>query len=185
MTLKEIALAAAGLLQADDVEALIVSAGKPEEYMSDSDAKCLILCADLAVKEAAADGFPIVRETNVVAKNKRIPLTDFPHEFCAVKSLLLNGRRAAFSVDMRGITVPEDGTYTVVYAETPREIEPEDDVVIGAFADKTMLGYLTARDYCLITGRTDEASIWDQRYATESERIRLGRRAALPARKWR
>ena len=182
MTLKDIAVTAAVILQADDIE-YVLTEGDKSELSSDSDAKCMLLSANLAVKEACADGFPILREITVTAENKRIPLSEVPSAD-AVKSVMLGGKRCSFSVDSLGVSVPKDGVYTVIYAETPRDFEPDDEVTLGAFADRSMLAYLTARDYCLMTGRTDEAAIWDQRYVSESEKKRLGRRAHLPGRAW-
>ena len=182
MTLKDIAVAAAVILQADDVEYALTEADTPD--YADGDIKCMLLAANLAVKEACADGFPILREVLAEAENKRIPLSAVPNaDF--VRSVTRNGRRCSFSVDTRGISVPADGLYAVVYAEAPRDLGPDDDVTIGVFADKTMLAYLAARDYCLMTGRTDEAAIWDQRYEAESEKKRIKTRARLPVREWR
>ncbi len=184
MKLKDIAATAAGILQADDILLVLNTATEPQDYGSDSDTECMLLCADLAVKEACADGFPVLREVQAVAENKRIPLSFIP-DASSVKSVIRYGRRVPFSVDTRGIAVSENGPYTVVYAVEPPEYGQDDEVSVGVFADKTLLGYLAARDYCLITGRTDEAAIWDQRYVTESERKRLMRRARLPMREWR
>ena len=183
MTLKEIAVAAAVILQADDIEYALTEK-TAEEYTADSDVKCMLLAANLAVKEACADGFPILRETVAVAEDKRIPLSAVSGAD-SIKSVVRDNKRCSFTVDTRGISVPKNGTYTVVYAEAPRDLGPDDEVTIGVFGDKTMLAYLTARDYALMTGRTDEAAVWDQRYVSESEKKRLKVRAYLPAREWR
>ncbi|MCH5158926.1 MAG: hypothetical protein J1F33_07010 [Clostridiales bacterium] len=182
MTLKDIAVAAAVILQADDIEYALTE--ENGEYEKDGDVKCMLTSASLAVKEACADGFPVLREVEAVAENKRIPLSAVEGAD-SIKSVVRNNRRCSFYVDNRGITVPRDGRYTVVYSVAPRDLEPDDEVTIGVFGDKSMLAYLTARDYCLMTGRTDEAAIWDQRYVAESEKRRLKVRAYLPAREWR
>lgn len=182
MTLKDIAVGAAVILQADDIEYALTEMDPPD--YADGDVKCMLCSANLAVKEACADGFPILREVEVVAENKRIPLSSVPGAD-SIKSVVRDNKRCSFYVDTRGISVPRDGAYTVVYAESPKDLEPDDEVTIGVFGDKTMLSYLAARDYCLMTGRTDEAAIWDGRYVSESEKKRLKVRVRIPAREWR
>ena len=71
-------------------------------------------------------------------------------------------------------------TYTV----SPEDKALDDTVTVGVLADEEMLAYLAARNYCIVTGRSDEASVWDQRYSSESEKKRLTRRAALCPRVW-
>ncbi|MCH5350880.1 MAG: hypothetical protein J1F39_02800 [Clostridiales bacterium] len=183
MTLKDIAVAAAVILQADDIEYALTE-GDKTDFEKDGDLKCMLCSANLAVKEACADGFPILREVEAVAENKRIPLSAVPNAD-SIKSVVRSNKRCSFCVDNRGISVPRDGRYTVVYSEAPRDLSADDEVTVGVFGDKSMLAYLTARDYCLMTGRTDEAAIWDQRYVAESEKRRLKVRAYLPAREWR
>lgn len=181
MTLKDIAVAAAVILQADDIEYALTEGSEAE---TDSDVKCMLTAANLAVKEACADGFPVLREVEAVAENKRIPLSAVEGAD-SIKSVMRSNKRCSFYADNRGISVPRDGRYTVVYSVAPKDLSPDDEVTVGVFGDKSMLAYLTARDYCLMTGRTDEAAIWDQRYVSESEKRRLKVRAYLPAREWR
>lgn len=182
MLVKHIALSAAKLLQADDMESLLN--GNDQSAYSDPDVKTMIKCVNLAAAELGGE-FPVLRTQTFKSNGRTIPLTSFIGEPITVSRVEFNGVPVTFTFDNRGIGVPTDGEFTVVYSVATPENGPLDSVVIGAGVDSYMLVYLTARNYCLITGRTDEASIWDQRYNAEAEKKRIARRVRLPGRHWR
>ena len=86
--------------------------------------------------------------------------------------------------NLRGLCVRPLGGVNLNHVEPWLELRGvADEVELGAFATG-LIEYLAARDYCLITGRTDEASVWDQRYNAEAENKRIRRRAVMPRRAW-
>ena len=183
MTVRQAAVAAARILQADDAEALLADGEKTdEEIMLDEDVKALATAVNLAAAEMSGDGFPIVRRVDAESVGGRIPLAGLP-DLVGVTAVERGGLPVRFAVGKTDIEVADDGGHTVVYTAVTAEKALSDDVELGAFA-AGLIEYLAARDYCLITGRTDEASIWDQRYVAESEKRRLSRRARLPRRRW-
>lgn len=179
MGVKDIAKAAAVILQADD----IVSALEIGDY-GDSDVCTLVKCINLATAELCTDGFPVCVSEVLPATKGFIALTLLSREPSGVREVTKDGVRVPFSVDPRGVRVSGDGMYTVVYDAVPKEVGLSDDAEVNALCDCNIAAYLTARNYCLITGRTDEASVWDQRYNAEAEKRRLTRRAKLKGRKW-
>lgn len=178
MTVKEIAVLAAALLQADDLEAIFESGEVP----TDRDALTLTKCVELAACETGGD-FPVSKTQTLVASSGRIPFSAFGRSPSSVLSVRSKGKRVKFRVEPDGIRVG-NGTFEVEYAVMP-ETKESGEIEIGAFVTRELLAYLAARNFCLITGRADEASIWDQRYNAEAEKRRIKRRAEIPARVWR
>lgn len=184
MTVKSIALAAAAILQADDIESAIQEYSTSDGDELDADAKTMVKCVNLAVAECNAD-FPVLHTARVTASGGVIPIGATGDEISTVRAVIKNGRHVRFSFDTRGILVEQDGEYTVTYTTVPHDQNLDDEVVCGTGADEPTLCYLAARNYCLVTGRNDEAAVWDQRYNAEAEKLRLLRRAYLPKRAWR
>lgn len=211
MTVREIAAAAAVLLQADDVYAALTEtvdtgvadatapdteqgasdttetteiAGGGDTIDTDADVRMLVKCVNMATAELCADGFPLCVTDAHAATDGFIPISAFTRVPSAVREVVKDGARVPFSVDSRGVRVSGGGTYKVTYAAVPNDAGLDETAETGALCDRNIAAYLTARNYCLITGRTDEASVWDQRYNAEAEKRRLTRRAALKGRKW-
>lgn len=183
MTVKEIALSAAAILQADDIEALLEDESEDATPTDDADVRTLVKCVNLAAAETSSD-FPVLKTVTVECEDGIIPLSAFDGVVTTVREVMRGKRRVAFSLDSRGVTVPMKGTYTVVYTVAPSDCNLDDELILGVGVDSETLTYLSARNYCLVTGRSDEASIWDQRYNAETENKRLRRRAKLPVRDW-
>lgn len=180
MTVRQIAASAAVLLQADDMESALAS----DEEIDDADVKTLIKCVNLAAAELCLDGFPLCRTQEFSVTDRLIPLGAFESSPSAVRSVKRYGISVRYTLDSLGIKVPANGTYTVKYTVVPSDKNIDDDIEVGASVDEYTLVFLVCRDYCLITGRTDDAQIWDQRYNAEAEKKRLARRAALNGRSW-
>ncbi|MBD5131953.1 MAG: hypothetical protein HDT28_05110 [Clostridiales bacterium] len=180
MTIKDIAKCAAAILQADDIADELDS---DEIADLEADAKTLVKCVNLAIAETRVD-FPVVHTAVVCAVGGFIPLDAFEGVISAVKKVERGGKPVSFTIDTRGIAVPSDGAYSIAYIIAPSDRNVDDEAEVGATLDCNILGYLAARNYCLITGRTDEAAIWDQRYNAEAECRRITRRAVLPKRRF-
>lgn len=184
MTVKEIAHDAAELLQEDDM--LYYLGNSYEGLPSEDDFPeifTLIRCVRSALAEAYNE-FPVLKSKTVAAKGRRILFSALSNKACVVRRAERDGRAIAFSTDTDGIRVPFDGEYTVYYSEAYAEGEVTSEVALSAWAGKELLAYLSARNYCLVTGRTDAASIWDQMYLQELHAKRILKRAHMPARKF-
>lgn len=152
--------------------------------LDDADVRTLIKCVNLAAAELCLDGFPICRIQRFSVSDGIVPLSAFEAPPSSVRSVKRYGVAVRYSFDSLGLKVPANGVYTVKYTVVPSDKNIDDEVETGAAADECILLFLVCRDYCLITGRTDEAQIWDQRYAAEAEKKRLARRAQTCARAW-
>lgn len=185
MTVRQIALSAAAILQADEMEAVLAASGDGDEpdIIDDADVLTLIKCVNLAAAELAAD-MPVLRTVTVRAEGGVIAPDCFDGTVASIKSVTHNGYTVPFAFTSRGVGVSGDGEYVVTYVKEYEDAAVDSEIELGAGADSRTLGYLTARNYCLVTGRTDEAAIWDQRYNAEAEKKRMARRARLPKRTW-
>lgn len=177
MTVNQIALSAAHIVQADDIAELL-EAAQPD--YTDADVKTLIKCVNLAAAELCLQ-FPVLLDVTVTATDGLISYSQFarPPIVHVVKK---RGKLVHFDTDSRGIAVSGDGEYAVTYSLPWQDVGGNDALNLAACVDEQLISYLTARNYCLITGRTDEASIWDQMYSSAAEDLRLKRKAKIPAR---
>lgn len=183
MTVKNIALAAAELLTADDVVTALK--GDPDAAAADDEVKIFVKAVNTAAYNAANDGFPIVKTETARAIDGKIALDAFTRTPSLVQRVETGGRCVSFGFDARGISVPGDGEYSVTFTVEPESAELSAHVETGAGCDFAVLAFLTARNYCLMTGRTDEAQVWDQMYDAALVKKRIARRAVLPERVWR
>ena len=180
MTVRELALSAAEILQADDIQSIL---GSDDGDVTDPDVRALVKCVDLAVRELAVD-MPLIEKSAVRAENGVIPFAAFGAAPSTVRGVYRNGRAVRFKLVADGIYVGGDGEYKAEYTVAPPESTVDAEIKLGLGADADILCYLAARNYCLVTGRADEATVWDQRYNAETEKRRIMRRASLPKRAW-
>lgn len=186
MTVRNIAVSVARLLQADDIEEMLLRAddGEDAPATQDTDVSLLVACVNSALRDIAADGFPITRTERARADGGVIPLSALSRAPSSVRRIAGACGEVTFEPTDIGIEVPQDGEYAVTYTAEPTDAGLDDEAELGALCDRSMLAYMTARNYCLIAGRSDEASVWDQMYDAHAARKRLTRRARLPKRKW-
>ena len=137
-----------------------------------------------AYAEVARD-FPMTKQKAVTATDRVIPYSAIlPHGMIRVLRVAKDGRDVPFSTDYCSIRVRCDGVYTVTYAEDNFDADLEDEVPAVREVGVPMLIHLTARNYCIMCGRMDEAAVYDSRYGEYAESLRLKRRAHVPARKF-
>lgn len=183
MTVYDIILSAAELVVSDDV--VTVLKGDIDVAKDDDEVKIFITAANTAIANATVDGFPIVRAADVKAVGGIIDVSEFEVVPSGIIGVFKGSSYVSFAYDSRGITVEDDGDYTVVYSTSPLRYELNDVIEIGAGCDLSMLAFLTARNYCVMTGRADDAAVWEQLYETAVCKKRLARRCKLPMRVWR
>ncbi len=170
-------------MQADDIQDALENL-REDKY--DPDIKALVKAVNMAANELASSGFPILRTDERVADDRGfIEIAALNEPPIAVREVRMDGERVPFALDGLHIVVGRRGKCEIVYAVAHRALTIDDPVEFGALVDSAVAEYLAARNYCLITGRTDEARIWDQLYASHTEPRRLTRRAKLPKRVWR
>ena len=192
-TLMDVLTTTAELLQLDEVADMLAHYGEYSDgeddrkqdtrLDTDPDGMLLTAAAKTAVYEIANDGFPAVDTVTAAAKGGLIPMEEIGGNVLYVISVAKGGGIVRFTTTPYGVKVGSDGEYVVTYCIRIGEIGYYDDIKTD-LAPPYVVAYRAARNYCLMTGRTDEASIWDGRYAEEAEKLRVRRRSHLPRRRW-
>ena len=176
MTGKEIAEQSAVLLQ----DRLLLNALKNNE--NDEYAQRIFCALRDALCEVSRD-FPEECKATVTAKDGVIPYSAVMADGTInVKCVKKNDRSVPFTTDYVNIYVRGDGQYTVVYSVDCFDAELSGELPAVREVSASMLIHLTARNYCIMCGRLDEAAVYDSRYDEYAEGLRLKRRAHIPAR---
>nr|MDE7395740.1 hypothetical protein [Clostridiales bacterium] len=116
-----------------------------------------------------------------------IPFTALAGNVLDVMAVEQNGTRVPFDVFFDGLIVPVRGVCRVTYSVAP-DFTPlgGDSPFAGNKPSARLLAYGVAREYCLISGRTDDAAMWDGRFlAGVEEESRKKGEMRVRARAWR
>lgn len=162
----------------------------PSKTLKAEDAKeleLLVRCCKLVLHELSVSDFPLKTEVTAEAVDGRIGFSDLPENMLEIISVRKGGRRLPFTEFYDCVTVPESGKCKV----TCTLAHP--DITLGGNAfyegNKPSVGlvaYGIAREYCLISGMSDDAATWDNRFiARVEEESRPRREMRVKARTWR
>lgn len=183
---------AAVFLQLDDLTDKMnadgFSATDPDATLGDEQARELHIlerCCNLVLHELG-ETFPLRNEVTVPCADG-VAYSLLPSRtthVCAVKKA---GKKLNFSELYDRVSVHADGLVTVTVAVSPPEVHVGD---LSPYPTDTpsarLLAYGIAREYCLIGGMTDEATLWDSRFvacATDESRPRREKHVRMRA--WR
>lgn len=177
MTLYEITARAASLLRLGDAEDEMAAhrdyeLNGGEEPTLGEDAQILIESANTVIGEIACDFLPLKCVEDVtVGEDKAIRLASLQNEICDIFALKDgSGKPVRFESFYDRLVVAKSGTYRLAYSKMPPEYRLSDTVCYTKTIISTdVIAFGTARDFCLISGRTDEANIWEQRFKAELE----------------
>lgn len=185
MTLKTAVYYAAMFLQMEDVcEALENEQSYEGETAAEIDR--LRRCANLVLSEAACDYLPLKITEKLYADGGEILFTDFSRRLVDIFSVKTEaGVTVPFKQYFDRIILPTEGFYAVEYSYAPDKLELTDALPYTERLSARVIAYGTACEYCLISGMTDDALLWDKRFkdalnlaATPSSEKRL------PKRRW-
>ncbi|MCH5154745.1 MAG: hypothetical protein J1F71_05985 [Clostridiales bacterium] len=176
MTGKEIAEQSAVLLQ----DKLLINALKSDG--NDDNTERIFRALKDALSEVSRD-FPKMYRATVTAKNGVIPYSAIKaNGTIYVKRVEQNKRNVPFTTDYINIYVRGDGQYTVAYTVDCFDADLSDELPTVREVGAPMLMHLTARNYCIMCGRMDEAAVYDSRYDEYAQSLRLKRGAHIPGR---
>ena len=102
----------------------------------------------------------------------------------AVTSVMENGKPIPYTVDPIGLHIDGQGTYDIIYMPEVFEVSITDNFDVAPEVGIAMMMYLVARNYCMMSGRMEEAAMHDSRYNDCVEKAKLKRKAHIPARKF-
>ena len=191
MKLKDITELACVFLQKTELLDLGVfidgkSSEAQEELKINRDLQLLNRCANLVYKEVACDYLPLQTQQVFETEDGILPYADFRRELQDVKSVTNEaGESVAFSSWPSHLQT-QAGKVTVKYTYVPQDVGFYDelDYRSGKVSER-VFSYGTACEYCLISGRYEDASVWEQRYK-DALLCCAGKKAEirLPRRRW-
>ena len=153
----------------DGMNAADFSVQSPMETLGEEQGReldMLLRCCRLVLRELSASDFPLRGKTTVHTDGD-IVYARLPRGLTHVCGIEKGGKRVPFTEWFDRITVRAKGEVTVLYEEAPPDVTLAD---VSPYPTDTpsarLLAYGIAREYCLIGGMTDEASIWDGRFVT-------------------
>lgn len=129
--------------------------------------------------------YPVYRKKKVVTDDGLIARSKVASEgFFTVSSVTADGKAVPYTVNNNGIQTEGPGTYEIVYSPEIFDLDINDAVDVAPEVGFVMLMNLVARNYCMLSGRTEEAALYDSLYNEYMENVRLRRKAQLKARKF-
>ena len=189
MKISEAVQAAAVFLQLDELSAALEKENGTDELSEENAAELdlLVRCCNLVLGELAESEFVLRAQTEVNAENGRIERAALDERLNDILSVTAHGRRLPVREYFDCITVPYSGKCTVTYTFAPAKVGIGDDSpYAGNKPSARLIAYGIAREYCQISGMTDEAAVWDGRFAAAATEEARGKceKTVLP-RKWR
>lgn len=172
----------------DGMNAAGFSAEDPNESLQEDERReldILLRCCNLVLGELSEE-FPLNARIDVQADGG-IPYTALPANVAHVVSVEKEGKRVPFSQWYDRLTFPASGNVTVCYTRVPPAVALADRSPYPTDVPSARtLAYGIAREYCLISGMTDEAALWDGRFvAAVNEQSRPRKEKRVRARAWR
>lgn len=162
MTIKEVMLTSATFLQLDETYKVIES-GKVD---GDEESELLLRCVNLVVSEIANEYYPLKEKSVVEANgNGEIFYEDFPKTpYDIYKVVNESGISVPFTRYHDRLIVPRVGKYEIYYSFVPAFLSLSDELPFPEKVDARVVAYGVACEYCLISGMTEDAVVWDKRY---------------------
>lgn len=106
-----------------------------------------------------------------------------PDGYAKVVAVKRDGAPIDYQTTENGIAVDGDCAVTVTLEKAVGELSLTQEIDMQDVASDALV-YAAARNFCLVTGRNDEAAVFDERYCAATEKLRISRRARLRARAW-
>ncbi|MCL2598368.1 MAG: hypothetical protein FWD76_00445 [Firmicutes bacterium] len=175
-TIKDIIYNAAIYGQLDDVIDIIEIDGLSQNESGDlvsSDpsrkdtadtANRLCRCANLVLGEIASEYIPLVKTELANSLGGVIAYESLSKNLIDIVSVKQNGQSVRYKMTQDGIVAPS-GRYRIEYNFLPQKYLYKDSIDYkGAVLSTRVIAYGVITEYCIISGLTDDAVMWDKRY---------------------
>lgn len=145
----------------------------------------LLRCCNLVLHELS-ETTPLRSSVVLTAKDGTISKAQLPERLRDVIKAERNGVAVPVHWYCDGLRVPQDGAYTVTCDCAPAPVELwEDSPFARDVPSARTVAYGIAREYCLISGMTDDAALWDGRFtASATSEATPKRERRVRARHW-
>ena len=145
------------------------NASNPRTVLGEDDAKeleLLLRCCNLVLTEVSESGFPLKAVCSVsVGDDGKIPYSALPKTPSEIIAVRKGGDTLPHRTYYDCVTVRVSGKCEVEYAFAhPKAALSDVSSYESGRPSARLIAYGIAREYCLISGMTDEAAAWDSRY---------------------
>lgn len=183
MKLKAAVVDSAVMLGLDEVVVALESDETPTGDVAD-EINRLVRCANLVAGELASDLMPL-KTREKLTFSPSAAYTAFSHAPIDIYSVTdERGNAVRFREFFDRAEVSENGDYEVEYSYAPAAAGLDDEMPYPALPP-FVLAQGIAREYCVISGMTEEASVWDQRFnASVAARVRPKKEVRVRRRAW-
>ena len=139
--------------------------GETADEETEREIELLRKCGNLIVSEIASDWVKLMRREKVTVKNGELRFTSLQKQAIDIHSLFDKwGKSVSFEHMYDKIYAP-DGEYIVEYSVFPDELALDDDLpFVLAKPSERAIAYGIASEYCVISGLTADATIWESRF---------------------
>ena len=185
---------AAIFLQLDEISDGMTSSqfnvNNPKAVLGEEDAKeleLLIRCCNLVLHELSETGFPLKGNSELEVKDGKIFYGDLDRMPSEIISVRKEGKSIPFRAYYDCITVRVSGKCEIEYTFEPKKADLGGEAeYLSSKPSARLVAYGIAREYCLISGMTDEAAMWDSRFsACLEDEATEKREKKVRARVWR
>ena len=194
MTIKDIVELASVYLQLEDVLSTSdfsssLNANTNSQVTADElttrNINLLIRCTNLVLSEIATDFIKLKKQENVICEDNIIPYGAFSENVLDILKVKTQGEMPLkFKKRPDGLQVNHSGTVKVEYSYLPSSYHTLTDEIVGFdLIPARIIAYGVASEYSFISGLTQEASLWDDRF--KNAMLALTKKSGyIPPRRW-
>lgn len=125
----------------------------------------LTRCLNLVLNEAACDYLPLKTEEEVISVGGEISLGALSKPVIDIYAVRAeDGSSVSYKSYFDRITLAAPGKYTIEYSYAPVRLTLRTTLRIRSAFRPECLHTGAACEYCIISGMTDEAVLWDKRF---------------------
>lgn len=125
--------------------------------------QAMLLCYNSVEDELARTYLPLIDTQSFTPQNGKIAFSTFAHVPVKLFAVTENGHKLNYRVQPDGVLV-EGSNVQIRYGYAPPTKELEDDCSYGDLVGAVQLSYGTASEYCVVSGRGNDASNFEARY---------------------
>lgn len=153
----------------------------------DEEKNYLLRCVNLVAGDLAMHAVPLVKSKTVAVTQGFVMYAMIDKNLTEVVSLATRqGKKVRFTPYSNRL-LAEDGIYVVTYKYLPGTLTEEDDLPFPAAVGVKAVVYGVACEYCIISGRNNEAVKWQTLFLKELELLedkKPQKAGVMPQRKW-
>lgn len=184
MKIGDVVLASLKKIGREDVAADLESGG--EATGDDGEiVNTLLYCVNAVEDELARYYFPLTATEKLQSESGEYSFADFTYIPVKILSVKRDGKKVKFTLDT-GKMITDCKEIEVEYGYAPKKKTMDDESAFGDELDVNIAACGAAAEFCLISGETSLAEVWETRYREGIERAQklYKSRIYIPPRRW-